>query len=471
MKELSVDLVVIGAGPAGQKGAIQAAKAGKKVAIVDRMGLLGGASLHQGTIPSKALRSAILDLSGFLHSAYYGDQDRALRRPTMADLTARIQKVIENENKNLEDQCARNGVEVVYGSGHFTAPDRVEVLGKEGEVLAHIEAEKALIATGSRPRHPIDMPDDKDLFMDSDAIFRLETLPESMLVLGGGVIGCEYATMFAALGVDVTLVDRRDDVLRMLDGEINQRFIEYIKEMGIHLKLGLGIDQLCRSDEGKARIQLKDGNALEATCLFYSMGRIANLDGMGLEEIGIELNQLGNIVVNPLFQTSLPNIYAAGDVIGPPGLASTSVEQGRLAIRNALMLRSHHFPVFFPYGIYTIPEISSVGPTEEELKKKGINYEVGHAHYYEIARGPIAGDTSGLIKLIFHAETLEVLAVHALGTNATELIPIGQMAIDFRVRADYFVDTIFNYPTFAEGYRIAALNGLNKVPDVEGNWS
>jgi NAD(P) transhydrogenase len=471
MQELEVDLVVIGAGPAGQKGAIQGAKAGKKVAVIDRLGLLGGASLHQGTIPSKALRSAILDLSGFMQSTYYGDRQRTMGEITMSDLTARIQKVIEDSCQQLDEQCASNDIEVVYGSARLQDPHVVEALDVEGKVKARIRADKILIATGSRPRHPIEIPPNRDLFLDSDQVFRMDRLPESLVVLGGGVIGCEYATMFAALGVEVTLVERRKSILRMLDSEIGSHFTDYIQEMNIRLMLGRGIDELRPDDKGQAQVVFSDGETLEADRLFYSMGRIGNLEGLGLEEIGVEIDSLGNISVNPLFQTSCANIYAAGDVIGPPGLASTSVEQGRLAIRNAFTLQSHHFPKFFPYGIYTVPEISSVGPTEDELREKGVNFEVGRAPYHEIARGPIASDTSGLIKLIFHAETLEVLAVHIIGTHATELISLGQMALDFRVRVDYFVDTIFNYPTFAEGFRIAALNGLNKLPDAEANWS
>jgi NAD(P) transhydrogenase len=302
--------------------------------------------------------------------------------------------------------------------------------------------------------------------MDSDQIFRMEPLPGTLIVLGGGIIGCEYATMFAALDIHVILMDRRSDVLRIVDAEIGQRFTQYIQEMGVELQLGQHIQELRKSEDGKAEILLKDGQRVQADRVFYSLGRIANVDGMNLEAAEIALDTLGNILVNALFQTTCPHIYAAGDVIGPPSLASTSMEQGRLAVRNALLLKSHHFPEFFPYGIYTIPEISSVGPTEEELQKKGIHYAVGRAEYCEVARGPIAGDITGLVKLIFHAETLEVLAVHIIGTNATELIALGQMAINFRVRADYFIDTIFNYPTFAEGFRIAALNGLRKIGSV-----
>ena len=304
--------------------------------------------------------------------------------------------------------------------------------------------------------------------MDSDQVFRLESLPESMIVLGGGIIGCEYATMFAALGIHVILMERRNQLLRMLDAEIGQHFSEYIQQLGVGVRLGQSIEELRKSEDGLAEVVLDSGEHIRSPCLFYSMGRVANAEGLNLEAAGIELDQLGNIPVNGLFQTTCPQIYAAGDVIGPPGLASTSLEQGRLAVRNAFLLKSHPFPEFFPYGIYTIPEISSIGPTEEELQQRGVHYEVGRAHYYEIARGPIAGDTTGMFKLIFHSETLELLAVHIIGTDATELIPLGQMAIHFHARVDYFVDNIFNYPTFAEGFRIAVLNGLNKL---EGSGS
>ena len=463
MQSVEADLAVIGAGPAGQKGAIQAAKAGKNVVLVDRMGLLGGACLHQGTIPSKALRRAILDLTGFLQSAYFGHEHRKV---SMQDLTFRINKVIEDQNLVLEQQCRDNGVNVVYGSARFVDDRNIEVLDENATPTAQIKTDFTLIATGSRPRHPIHVPQEPNLFMDSDEVFRMPDVPESIVVLGAGIIGCEYATMFAALGVNVLLVDRRDEVLRMVDAEVGARFRQYIEHVGVDIRLGTKIEKLRRADSGVAEIALQDGGSIQAERCFYSMGRVANVEGMNLEGAGIQLNDMGNVPVNALFQTECPHIYAAGDVIGAPGLASTSVEQGRLAVRNAFLLKSHHFPEFFPYGIYTIPEISSVGPTEEELEKMGVHYAVGRAEFGEIARGPIAGDTTGLVKLIFHAETREVLSIHIIGTNATELIPIGQMAIDFKVRVDYFIDTIFNYPTFSEGFRIAALNGLNKLDSV-----
>lgn len=467
VEQLQVDLAVIGAGPAGQKGAIQGAKAGKKVAVIDRLGLLGGACLNQGTVPSKTLRSAILDMTGFIQSAYHGKEMRGPKEISVDDLRGFMERVIADENKVLARECADNDIATPFGTARFVDPHTLEVVDAAETVTHIVKADRFLIGTGSSPRHPLALPPDSDdIFVDSDIIFQMNKIPESLIVLGGGIIGCEYATMFAALGVKVTLVDRRDDLLRMLDGEIQQSFAEYISQLpNLEVRLGLAIDELTRSADGKgAEILLKDGKgSLAAECVFYSMGRIANTEGLQLDKAGVVLDELGNIAVNPLFQTSCDHIYAAGDVIGAPALASTSVEQGRLAVRNMFLLRSHHFPEFFPYGIYTIPEISSVGPTEEELQKKGVHYEVGRARYSEIARGPIAGDTQGLIKLLFHAETREVLGVHIIGTHATELISLGQMALSFRVQIDYFIDTIFNYPTFAEGYRIAALNGFNKV--------
>ncbi len=473
-EKMKVDLAVIGAGPAGQKGAIQAAKAGKSVVIIDRLGLLGGACLNQGTIPSKTLRSAILDLTGFVQSVYHGSAPRQVQEIPVDELRRRLERVITDENTLLAEQCANNGILTAFGTARFLDPHHLEVVDASDQVTHNIEADKVLISTGSSPRHPIDLPEGtEDLFVDSDIVFNMQKVPKSLIVLGAGIIGCEYATMFAALGVEVYLIDRRDSLLRMLDGEIGSSFAEYITKMShLTIELGVGIERLQRSDKGEAQIVRTDGGTLEAECVFYSMGRIANLDGLHLENTGVERDKLGNITVNPLFQTTEPNIYAAGDVIGPPSLASTSVEQGRLAVRNAFLLRSHHFPDFFPYGIYTIPEISAVGPTEEELREQGVQFEVGRAHYAEIARGPIAGDTEGIIKILFHRETLEVLSVHIIGTHATELISLGQMALSLRVRIDYFVDTIFNYPTFAEGFRIAALNGLNKLDDsLSAKWS
>ena len=460
---MQVDLAVIGGGPAGQKGAIQGAKAGKSVVVVDRLAMLGGACLNQGTVPSKTLRAAILDLTDYIQAEYFGESSTPRGDISIDDLKQRVNKVIEDQNRVLLNQNASNDIITSFGTARFADAHTIEVLDETQKVSETIAADRILIATGSSPRHPIDLPEHGDVFVDSDIVFQLNRMPKSLIVMGGGIIGAEYATMFAALGIEVTLMDRRDDLLRMLDAELNKLFMEYIVDLGLNLKLGVAIDELRKSDSGQAEVVLKDGDRLQADCLFFSMGRIANVEGLGLEKAGIELDKLGYVPVNEWFQTAQPNIYAAGDVIGPPALASTSMEQGRLAVLHALSMPSHRFPEFFPYGIYTIPEISSIGPTEEELTEKGVAYEVGRAHYYEMARGPIAGDTKGLLKLIFSTESRQVLATHIIGTNATELIPLGQMAISLGAPVDYFVDNIFNYPTFAEGYRIAALNGINKL--------
>ena len=302
----TVDLAVIGAGPAGLKGAVQGAEAGKKVIVVDRLGVLGGACLNQGTVPSKTLRRAILDLTGFVQSVYFGGGHRTSHEISVEDLKARINRVITDENALLRDQCANKGVAVCFGTARFVDGHTLEVLDEQGQVSDRVEAGKILIATGSRPRHPIDLPEEDDLFVDSDEVFHMKKLPQSLIVLGGGIIGCEYATMFAALGLRVILMDRRDDLLRMLDGEIGKMFGEYIAHLGLKLHLGAAIDQLRKGDDGSAEVVLKDGGSVKAERLFYSMGRIANVEGMQLEKAGIELGELGNIPVNSLFQTANP---------------------------------------------------------------------------------------------------------------------------------------------------------------------
>ena len=464
MRQRQVDLAVLGSGPAGQKGAIQAAKLGKRVVVIDAVDHLGGACLNQGTIPSKTLREAILDLTGFRKRSYYGSAQEG-SDISINDLNFRLQKVIEDQHALIARQFAKNEIESACGFARFASEDCVEVVDPSGAVLETICAERFLVATGSRPRNPDDVPFDGHVILDSNSILNLDYLPQSMLVLGGGIIGCEYGTMFAALGTQVTMVDRAERLLPRLDKGIAQRFGEYIEQMGVELQMQQTVREIRRTADGQAEVELESGQVLRAQCLFYALGRLANVEGLQLDRAGVWQDARGYIEVNPLFQTSNPRVYAAGDVIGQVSLASTAMEEGRLAVRNAFALKTHQFPEFFPYGIYTIPEVSGVGPTEEELKAEGVNYQVGLAYYYELGRGPIAGDTTGMFKLIFHAETLEVLAVHIIGSNATELVHIGQLAIDFHARVHYFINQVFNYPTFAEGYRIAALNGLNKLAD------
>ena len=464
MKELDVDLVVIGSGPAGQKGAIQAAKNGLKVVVVDKNNPFGGACLHHGTIPSKTFREAIVDLTGFLERSYYGQEANTCEHISIDDLTYRLDKVIIDQEALLLEQFKKNKVEMIHGCASFKTAKLIYVRDYNDEITYVLKTRRTLIATGSRPRRPDDVPFDESTILESDSLLRLTGLPKSMMVLGGGVIGSEYATMFAALGTKVTLIDKAPRPLMLLDVGVSAHFEKYIKAMGVELKMNQNIVDIRKSDEGNAQVALESGEVLEADCLFYALGRVTNVESLNLEAIGVTINDRGKIVVNKLFQTEVKSIYAAGDVIGDPALASTSMEQGRLAVRNAFLMKTNPFPEFVPYGIYTIPEISMIGPTEEQLKAKNVKYEVGRAYYYEIGRGPIAGDTTGMIKLIFHADTREMLAVHIIGSGATELVHIGQLAIDFNARIDYFINQIFNYPTFAEGYRIAALNGINKLP-------
>ncbi|MEE2658516.1 MAG: Si-specific NAD(P)(+) transhydrogenase [Candidatus Latescibacterota bacterium] len=458
VERIETDLAVIGAGPAGQKGAIQAAKVGRRALVVDRLNQLGGACLNQGTIPSKTLREAILDFRGFCDRS-----SAAAEQISIEDLDHRVRRVVEDQNCLIARQFDKNDIRYVSGAARFIDRDTMTVCDDKRNQTHEIRAERFLVATGSRPRNPGDVPFDQDTILDSDRLLRLKQLPQSMLVLGGGVIGSEYATMFAALGTAVILIDRADRPLSHLDAEVGRKFGDYIEAIGVQLQMGRTIVRIGRGADGGAEAETTTGEVFRADCLFYALGRQANVEELGLERAGVNIDENGYIAVNALFESDNPRVYGAGDVIGRGSLASIAMEQGRLAVRNAFSLKTGQFPEFFPYGIYTIPEVAGIGPTQEELENQGVHFQVGLAYYYELGRGPIAGDSTGMFKLIFHAETLEVLAVHIIGTNATELVHIGQVAIDFHARAHYFIDQIFNYPTFAEGYRVAALNGLNKL--------
>lgn len=459
MEELRVDLAVIGAGPAGQKAAIQAAKLGKEVVIIDRGARLGGACLHHGTIPSKTLREAVLDLTGFRERSFYGRRSN-LESISIHDLNYRLDTVLDQLSLVVEAQIERNGIRILRGNARFSAVDLLEVRDRDGQLGHRVHARRIIIATGSSPRCPDGIPFDDDCILDSDRLLRLDSLPSSMVVLGGGIIGSEYATMMATLGVRVTVVDKAERPLRTIDDEIAERFVEFVHEEGVTLRFGKNVEKIERTQAGRARITFGDGETVEADCALCTMGRIANVTELNLDKIGLELTERGVLPVNSLFQTAWPNIYAAGDVAGGP-LASTAMEQGRLAARNAFAERSLPFPEVVPFGIYTIPEISYIGPTEQDLKKSGVHYGVGRAWYSEIARGSLSGDRLGFMKLIFHEETHEVLAAHVIGTCATELIHVAQAAIHFNAKLEFFVNEVFNYPTFAEGFRIAAFDGLN----------
>lgn len=461
VEEHYADLVVIGSGPAGQKGAIQAAKLGKSVIVIERDPHPGGASLNSGTIPSKSLREAILDLTDFYERSFYG-QNRTIREISINDLNYRLNIVLEEQRKMLLRQFEKNQIRLMHGVARYEDPNHIVVLDPSNKALARITTECSLIATGSKPRNPTHVPFDDKKILDSTRLLSIDHVPKTLIVLGGGIIGAEYASFFAALGTEVTVIDKRDHLLPLLDTEIGMHLQKALTAIGLKV---IGNQEMAsiRSIEEGVEVTCKDGKVLRAEMLLYALGREANVDKLQIENVGIAVDKSGFIPVNALFQTVVPNIYAAGDVIGAPALASTSMEQGRLAARHAFGAQTHHFPTFYPIGIYTIPEISSCGYTENQLKELGFRYEIGRAYYYEIARNQIVGNDPGMFKILFHADTLEILGIHIIGRAATEVIHIGQVAMSFNARIDYFIDQVFNYPTYAEGYRIAALNGFNKV--------
>lgn len=460
MEKIDVDFAVLGSGPAGQKAGIQAAKLGKSVAIIEKGGVPGGNCLNSGTIPSKSLREAIIDMSRYNERSFYGSS--CVTEVTINDLNYRLNTVLEGERAILLRQFKKNKILFLQGCARFINPHEL-VVTEDENILYEIKAKKILISTGSEPRNPMHVPFDNEIILDSNRLLSIENVPKTMLVLGGGVIGSEYASFFAALGTKVTVLDKRERLLPSLDAEIGMHLQGGLKEIGLEFipnKITTKIERIGR----KAYVTCEDKSEFSAEVLLYALGREANVSELDLKNCGVEVNTRGYIPVNEFFQTNISHIYAAGDVIGFPALASTSMEQGRLAARHAFGAARGLFPDFFPIGIYTIPEISCLGYTEEELQAKGYPYEIGRAYYYEIARSHISGSShSGLFKILFNKENLELFGIHIVGRNATEVIHIGQVAMSFGARLDYFVDQVFNYPTFAEGYRIAALNGLNKV--------
>ena len=461
MENFTADMVVIGSGPSGQKAAIQAAKLGKRVIVIEKDPDPGGACLYSGTIPSKTFREAVVDLTRFYERHFEG-AEQIRREVTIDELNYRLQSVIREERNIITRQFKKNNIQFLQGSARFENQNTIIVVDTDFRLKYQIKAEYFIIAVGSNPRTPPDVPFDREVILDSTTLLGIGKVPKSMIVLGGGIIGSEYASFFAALGTEVTVIDRKEHMLPMLDAEIGIHLQTALTDIGLKFKGKKEPIAIARIDN-HAFVRFKDGSTLEGDVLLYTLGRTANIDTLHLENTGIKVDVKGYIPVNALFQTVVPHIYAVGDVIGGPCLASTSMEQGRLAARHVCGVQTHHFPTFYPIGIYTIPEISSCGYTEEELKAWGFHYEVGRAHFYEIARSHIAGSNSGLFKILFHAETLEILGIHVIGRNATEVVHIGQMAISLRAHLDYFIDHVFNYPTYAEGYRIAALNGINKI--------
>lgn len=460
MEDITKDVVVIGSGPAGQKAAIQAAKLGKSVVVVEKEPAPGGQCLYSGTIPSKSLREAIIDLTRFYERQYKEQAD--IREVSINELNSRLNHVIEEERAMISRQFKRNGIRYIHGTGRFENPNMLIVVDESYKLSYQIRGEHFIIATGSRPRNPIGVPFDDEVILDSTRLLGIDRVPKTMIVLGGGIIGSEYASFFAALGTEVTIIDKKDHILPLLDTEIGIHLQTALTDIGLKFLGRKEPVEITRKND-QAFVKFKDDTTLTGDCLLYALGREANVQTLHIENAGLEVNERGYLPVNALFQTAVSHIYGVGDVIGGPCLASTSMEQGRLAARHACGVQTHHFPTFYPIAIWTIPEISCCGYTEDELRELGFQYEVGRAYFYEISRSHIVGGTTGLLKLIFHRETLEILGIHAIGRGAAEVVHIGQVAVSFRAKVDYFIDHIFNYPTWAEAYRIAALNGVNKI--------
>ncbi len=456
------DMLVIGSGPAGQKAAIQAAKLGKKVAIIERKEVVGGICINTGTIPSKSLREAVLYLSGFRQRNVYGASYRLKKNIAMEDLTFRCNHVMKAEQEIIQNQLTRNHVDYIMGGARFADPHRLAI--QHAEKTVEHTADYIVIAVGTEPTRPTDVPFDGESIIDSEGIVTLKRLPKSLTIVGGGVIGCEYASILAALGIEVTLVDQRPRLLEFVDTEIIEALQYHMRNIGVTLRLKEEVVKIEKSANKRITVRLKSGKRIIASTVMYSVGRVGATRELALEQVGIQYDGRGRLRVNEDYQTAIPHIYAAGDVIGFPALASTSMEQGRHASCHAFGLPHQRAAHLLPYGIYTIPEISMVGRNEEELTHDGIPYEVGVARYREIARGQLIGDTVGMLKLLFHNETRELLGVHGIGAGATELIHIGQAVMAHQGKLDYFVDSVFNYPTLAECYKVAALDALNRYP-------
>ena len=461
------DMLVIGSGPAGHRAAIQAAKLRQKVVVVEKRAAVGGVCINTGTIPSKTMREAVLHLSGYRERALYGASYTVKQNITMPDLLFRVGEVIRNEVDVTRHQLQRNGVELIGAEAEVVGPHRVRLKTPQGVGHREVSAKYIVIATGTDSTADPKIPFDGRRVFTSDDIPRLEALPKSLAVVGAGVIGLEYASIFAALGVRVTVIDKRKRLLPFVDAEMMDALAYHLRQNRVTLRLGeevSGIEVLeDRQTDNGVGIQLASGKQIVTDSALYSIGRAGAVRGLGLEAVGVRFDDRGRLEVNKDYQTTVPHIYGVDDVIGFPSLASTSMEQGRHAACHAFGVRAKHMPELFPYGIYTIPEISMVGPTEEDLTEKGVPYEVGKAQYKEIARGQIIGDRTGLLKLIFHLETGELLAVHIIGEGASELVHIGQAVMAFKGRVDYFVNTVFNYPTLAECYKTAAFDGVNRL--------
>ena len=458
------DLIVIGSGPGGRRAAIQAAKFGKSVLVVERGKRVGGVSVHTGTIPSKTLRETSLNLSGWREREFYGRSYRVKQNITADDLKKRLHMTLDHEVEVLEHQFARNSVQTLHGMARFQDPYTLKVSFGEDEELV-VSSDKFIIATGSKPYRPEFIPFDGVSIFDSDEILNMKRAPKSIAVIGGGVIGVEYATIFSALDIPVTLIESRETILDFVDQEIIATLLHELRDRGVALRLGNAIQEITRVKNGRCKITLKSGRLVRSDMVLFAAGRYGATGELGLEGVGLVPDDRGRLSVDhKTFQTDIAHIYAVGDIIGFPSLASTSMEQGRIAACHAFNQLGYAPPEFFPYGIYSVPEISTVGMTEEEAKAAGIPYEVGIARFRETSRGHIMGLDSGMMKMIVSLETRKLLGVHIIGEGATELIHIGQAVLNLNGPVEYFVENTFNYPTLAEAYKIAALDVWNRMP-------
>ena len=457
------DMIVIGSGPSGRRAAIQSAKLGKSVLVVERGRRVGGVSVHTGTIPSKTLRETVLNLSGWRERGFYGRSYRVKQEIEAEDLMMRMAKTLDHEVEVLESQFHCNGVRTARGHARFLDAHRIEVVGDKNDTRVY-SAVHILIACGTRPFRPDHVPFNGTNVLDSDEILDLKRLPRSLAVVGAGVIGVEYATIFSALDVAVTLIEPRPSFLDFIDKELIEELVHDMRDRKLQMRLGSNVASIKLNEAGHPVVTLANGQVVQTEMLLYAAGRVGAIDTLNLEATGLVADKRGRLTVNPTtYQTSVPHIYAAGDVIGFPSLASTSMEQGRLAAGHAFGLPASHTPEGFPYGIYSVPEISTVGMSEEQVRSEGISYECGIARFRETSRGQIMGLRSGMMKLIFSMETRRLLGAHIIGEGATELIHIGQAVLNLKGTIEFFIENTFNYPTLAEAYKIAGLDAWNRM--------
>jgi NAD(P) transhydrogenase len=459
------DILVIGSGPAGERAALQAAKLGRRAAIIERHSVIGGVMIHTGTLPSKTLRETVLYIAGLRQRSIYGLQFELKNKLTIKELMHRKANVIQKEMEVISDQLSRNGVDVITGYGILTSPHQV-LISSGSDTNRIVTAGKIIVSVGTHPYHPPGLDFDNKYIYDGETILELDEIPRTLTIVGGGVIGCEYACIFAHIGVKVTLLDKQKHLLGFIDDEISDVLVYLMRKYRVKLILGDGAKDISVRD-GKVVTITQAGRRIVSDRMLYSAGRGGNTENLGLEALNIETDKRGLIKVDEHFKTSCDTVYAVGDVIGFPSLASVSMDQGRIASYHALNssgeTRNPVINELMPYGIYTIPELSLVGETEESAREKGEEFEVGISRFHELARGQIMNDQDGLLKLIFRREDRRLLGVHIIGERATELIHIGQAVMSFGGTIDYFIDSVFNYPTLSEAYKVAALDGISRM--------